>query len=173
MIYLKELTQCDKDKAYEFLTSIKSENGFENIYENISKEDFVNKALKEREESSKGINLKDGYVPDTYFLLFDDNEIVGCFKVRHYLNAYLRNGPGHIGYIIDPKKRNHGYGSRGLKLTLQQLITMPDFKEDEIYFETHLDNKVSQKMILNNGGYVHHTADKFCYLRIHLNKIQK
>ena len=121
MLYLKELNVESSKQEYEFFKHMPSEHGFENEYENISYHDFITHSIKERLDASKGINLKPGFVPDTYYFLWNDNEIVGLFKIRHYLNDFLRTGPGHIGYGILPKYRNKGYASKGLALALENV----------------------------------------------------
>ena len=68
-----------------------------------------------------GLNLKEGFVPDTIFVLVDDNEnYVGIFNLRHYLNEFLANGPGHIGMGISSKYRRKGYATKGLALVLEE-----------------------------------------------------
>lgn len=36
--------------------------------------------------------MKEGYVPQTIYFLWDNDEIVGMFKLSHYLNKHLING---------------------------------------------------------------------------------
>ena len=41
--------------------------------------------------AEKGIDLADGWVPETDFFLWDDEKIVGfLFRVRHYLTLHLQ-----------------------------------------------------------------------------------
>lgn len=83
----------------------KNENGFENEFYDVSKEDFKNVVIPRLLRNSEDIDLPEGYVPQTYYFLWDDTKIVGLFKLRHCLNDFLRNGPGHIGYGILPEYR--------------------------------------------------------------------
>ena len=82
-------------------------------------------------DSSKGVDLPEGHVPDTYFFLWNNQEIVGLFKIRHYLNDFLRKGAGHIGYGILPEYRGQGYAKQGLLLAIEKCNEI--IKEDEIY----------------------------------------
>lgn len=61
---------------------------------------------------SKGEQLPEGFVPETFFFLWQDEEIVGQFRIRHFLCESLREGAGHIGYFIGKKYRGKGYGTR-------------------------------------------------------------
>lgn len=38
----------------------------------------------------QGKNLPSGYVPATTYILWSDEGPVGVFKLRHYLNDFLR-----------------------------------------------------------------------------------
>ena len=38
--------------------------------------------------------------------------------------------------------------------------------EDEFYIRAHKDNIASQKTVLKNGGYIHHSDDSNVYMRI-------
>ncbi len=163
---LVALNKEDAKKEYEFLKNLPSQNGFENSYQNCSYDDFVNLYLEERINASKGIGLKPGYVADTWYFLYDQDEIVGVFKVRHYLNDFLKQGPGHIGYAIKITKRKMGYGTQGLALAIEKLKKMPTFSEDEIYLSCLKTNIGSLKVMLNNGGKIHHEDDLEYYVRI-------
>jgi len=165
MIYLKEANVDDTEKEYEFLKDTPTnENGFENKYYGLSYEDFINQALPQIIEVSKGIDLPNGYVPETFYFLWDDNNIVGLFKIRHYLTDYLRNGAGHIGYGIHKNYRGKGYANKGLALAIEKAKDV--IKEKEIYLSVHIDNPASLKVQLNNKAYIHHFDEKENYTRI-------
>lgn len=71
-------------------------------------------------DASKGIGLKEGYVPGTSLWLVDTDkqEILGQFNVRHALNASLLKEGGHIGYFVRPSARRQGYAKLGLQKAL-------------------------------------------------------
>ena len=165
MIYLKEANVEDAEKEYEFIKDTpRYENGFENKYYGFSYQDFMNLALPKMINSSKGIDLPNGYVPQTYYFLWNDDNIIGLFKIRHYLTETLRNGGGHIGYGIHKDYRGKGYASKGLALAIEKAKDI--IKEDEIYLSVHIDNPASLKVQLNNGAYIHHSDEKEHYTRI-------
>ena len=96
--------------------------------------------------------------------MWEDDEIVGLFRIRHYLNDSLRNGAGHIGYFIKKECRGKGYGKEGLRLTLQ--IAKDIIPEEEIYLQVNQDNPASLHVVLGNGGYIHSKDEKTYLLRI-------
>lgn len=165
MLNLKKLNIDDAEKEFEAIKKIpKEESGFENPMFDDTFEHFVNCTIPEYNKRSNGIGLPEGYVPDTYFFLWDDDKIVGLFKIRHYLNDFLRNGPGHIGYTIIKEYRGKGYASKGLKLALD--IAKDLVKEDEIYFSVLKSNPGSLQVQLNNGAYIKDENDTEYFTRI-------
>lgn len=166
MLYLKELNLEDAKKEYDLFQNLKSANGFMNDYEGMSYDEFVNVAIPSRIKASQGIDLKEGHVPDTFFLLWEDDKIIGLFKIRHYLNEGLRNGSGHIGYGILPQYRRQGYCTKGLALAIKECCRLMPDDEDEIYLSCYKYNVGSLKAMLNNGAYIHHEDDEEYYTRI-------
>ena len=165
MIYLKEPTYEDIEKEYTFVRDMPvDENGFTNEWHEISREDFEQIALKKMIAYAKGEDLPEGYVPETFLFLWDDNIIVGQFRIRHYLCESLRTGAGHIGYFIQKEYRGKGYGKEGLRLTLEVARTI--IPEDEIYLRVNRDNPASLQVMLQNGGYIEHEDAEKYYVRI-------
>ena len=123
---------------------------------------------KNEETENKYYALSVGLVPSaTYFTIRkDDNKIVGLFKIRHYLNDFLRNGPGHMGYAILPDERGKGYAKKGLQLAIEECKNL--ILEDEIYFSVIKSNPASSKVILSCGGYIFEENEKEYLLRIKL-----
>ena len=111
-------------------------------------EEWLDNNIKLHEEDYAS---EKGLVPAyTYFLIREnDNKIVGMIDLRLYLNDYLRNIGGHIGYSIRPTERRKGYNKINLYLILKEaqknnlgkvLITCADY------------NDGSRKTILSFGG---------------------
>lgn len=157
-------------KEYDFLANLKPENGFENDAYGLTYEQFVNEYIPYIENMHKGINLKESYIPCSLYLLWDNDNIVGCFHIRHYLNKTLKHGAGHIGYAIGTKYRHQGYASKGLEIAIKTLKEIKEFNDDEIYISCNKDNQFSLKVILNNNGYIHHYDEKKYYCRIPYKK---
>lgn len=167
MLYLKAVNWEDIEQEYVFTTEQpEDENGFTNKYEGVSREEFEKVVLPRLINNSKGIDLPEGHVPGTEYFLWDDDEIVGLFRIRHELNDFLREGAGHIGYGIKKEYRGKGYATKGLALTIEKAKEI--IKEDEIYMSVHKDNPASLQVQLKNGAYIHHEDDKEYYTRIKL-----
>lgn len=167
VIYLKEANLEDYEEEYSANVKVPYfENGFENKYANCSLPEYLQKALPRMIEESRGINIHEGRVPQTIFFLWDDDRIVGIFKLRHHLNDALMNGGGHVGYGILKEYRNKGYAKTGLKLLIDRCREI--VREDELYLSAYKYNAASIKVMLANGAYLHHGDDNVVYMRIKL-----
>lgn len=165
MLYLKEANFEDVEKEFEFVKNTpKDENGFTNPNFDCTKDEFENDILPRIINYSNGVGLPDGFVPETSYFLWDDETIVGWFRLRHYLNDFLRNGAGHIGYGIGKAYRGKGYATEGLRLTIEKAWDI--IEEEEIYISVHKDNPASLKVQQKNGAFIHHEDDKEFYTRI-------
>lgn len=169
MLFLREANLEDIEKEFELITiTPEDENGFTNPNFGCSKEDFKNKILPNYIKVSKGIDLPENWVPGTEYFLWDDEQIVGLFRIRHFLNDFLATGPGHIGYSIRKEFRGKGYASRGLALTIQKAWKI--IPENEIYMSVSKTNTASLKVQLKNGAYIHHEDENEIFTRIKKTK---
>ena len=67
MLHLKPAGQGDIEKEYGFIREIPlDENGFTNDWHGISRQEYANKALPEMIAWSKGENLPEGFVPESF-----------------------------------------------------------------------------------------------------------
>ena len=165
MLYLKPANYEDTEKEYLFVKDMPiDENGLTNQWHGISREEFERDALPTMISYSKGEQLPEGFVPETFLFLWNDDKIVGQFRIRHYLCESLREGAGHIGYFVHKNHREKGYGTEGLRLTLEIARTI--IPEDEIYLRVNRDNPASLKVMLNNGGYICKEDDAKYFVRI-------
>ena len=165
MLYLKPANYEDIEKEYLFVKDIPvDENGLTNEWHGISREEFEKMALPTMIAYSKGEQLPEGFVPETFLFLWKDDEIVGQFRIRHYLCKSLREGAGHIGYFVHKNHRGKGYGMEGLRLTLEVARTI--IPEDEFYLRVNRDNPASLRVMLKNGGYICKEDDAKYYVRI-------
>lgn len=98
------------------------------------------------------------------YYLWDGEGLVGEFRIRHYLTDALRNGAGHIGYSIRKDLRGRGYGTAGLKLTLE--IARKIIPEEEVYLRVNKDNIASQKVMLKNGARIAGEDESHWFMRI-------
>ena len=97
-----------------------------------------------------GIDLPDGWVPtSTFWLIRQNNIMIGTSSLRHKLNDKLRVFGGHIGYKISPAQRQKGYGTTILKLTLVEARRLGLKK---VLVTCDNDNITSAKIIEKNSG---------------------
>lgn len=85
----------------------------------------------------------------TYFLVLENKRIIGAVNIRHYLNDYLLNFGGHIGYGIRPSERRKGYAALMLSLALP---IAKNLGINKALITCNKNNPGSAKTIINNGG---------------------
>lgn len=160
---LVRVQDSDYKKTYELYMSFpENENGYVNSVYGYDYDQFLGWIEKKR-NWSMGRELPEGFVPDTTFVLVDDDKYVGVFNLRHYLNDFLREGAGHIGYCVSKKYRGKGYATKGLALTLKKAR---ELGIHEAYLSVNKDNPASLKVQIKNGAYIHHEDEKKYYTRI-------
>lgn len=107
--------------------------------------------LIEANNNSIGINLPNGIVPsDIYFLVDDDSKyLIGSIDIRHYLNEYLSEYGGNIGYGVRPSERQKGYATKMLALALEECKKIGMLK---VLITCFKSNVASANTIIKNGG---------------------
>jgi len=92
-----------------------------------------------------------GLVPSSTYLGIreKDNYIVGMIDIRHYLNEYLTQVGGHIGYGVRKTERNKGYAKQMLKLALEKC---KELKIKKVLITCDEDNIASEKVILSTNA---------------------
>lgn len=116
---LIKLWEADFDRAYELQnTFVQDENGFINAAYGFSREKFQ-EYVKLRKQNSEGVNLPEGFVPDTVYLLETEGEYVGIFNLRHRLTEGLVHGAGHIRLWDFSKVPGKRYATKGLEMLLE------------------------------------------------------
>ena len=158
MLYIKPANIEDAEQEWLFVAAMpENENGLTNKWHGVTRDRFISEALPEMINRARGIDLPDGFVPDTTLFLWNDTQIVGQFRLRHYLPA--TKIPGHIGYFIAKEHRGKGFATEGLRLTLEYGASI--IPEDEYYMRLNKDNPASLRVMLKNGGrIVGETEDK-------------
>ncbi|WP_421384843.1 GNAT family N-acetyltransferase [Bacillus salacetis] len=102
------------------------------------------------ENNSKGVNLPEGWVPDsTYWLVDSEKNVVGAVNIRHSLTKNLLNAGGHIGYGIRPSARKKGYATQILALSLEKT---KELGIEKVLVVCDKGNIGSAKTIIKNGG---------------------
>ena len=98
------------------------------------------------------------WVEAEQFMLVCENEkyILGMINFRHYLNDYLAEYAGHIGYGIRPFERRKGYATKMLKLCLDECRKR---KLDKVLLTCNVENEASRKTIIACGGLFDRNAN--------------
>ena len=104
--------------------------------------------LEELKKRSCEDTVPEGLVPSSTYLGIreKDNYIVGMIDIRHYLNEYLTQAGGHIGYGVRKTERNKGYAKQMLKLALEKC---KELKIKRVLITCDEDNIASEKVILS------------------------
>ena len=104
--------------------------------------------LEELKKRSCEDTVPKGLVPSSTYLGVreKDNYIVGMIDIRHYLNEYLTQAGGHIGYGVRKTERNKGYAKQMLKLALEKC---KELKIKKVLITCDEDNIASEKVILS------------------------
>ena len=104
--------------------------------------------LQELKKRSSKDTVPKGLVPSSTYLAVreKDNYIVGMIDIRHYLNEYLTQVGGNIGYGVRKTERNKGYAKQMLKLALEKC---KELKIKKVLITCDEDNIASEKVILS------------------------
>ena len=104
--------------------------------------------LEELNKRSCEDTVPEGLVPSSTYLGIreKDNYIVGMIDIRHYLNEYLTQVGGNIGYSVRKTERNKGYAKQMLKLALEKC---KELKIKKVLITCDEDNIASEKVILS------------------------
>ena len=107
--------------------------------------------LEELKKRSSEATVPEGLVPSSTYLGVreKDNYIVGMIDIRHYLNDFLKQFGGNIGYSVRKNERNKGYAKQMLKLALEKC---KDLKMKKVLITCDEDNIASEKVILSAGA---------------------
>lgn len=155
-----------KDKAIEFVEEFKKNNSkvhgggkIANYLENSTYEEWL-KYLEEQK------NIKPDefrMTNETYFLVDEDDNIIGIINIRLHLNDMLKDLGGHIGYSIRPSERGKGYNKINLYLGLKRLY---EVGEKEALLDCEIDNKASSNTMKALGGKLINTKNTEKYGRV-------
>ena len=85
----------------------------------------------------------------SYFVIDENDRLIGAASLRHYLTVEGFNTWGHIGYGVRPSERRKGYGTEILKLILEEAKKKKIYK---VLMGAHKSNKGSCKVIENCNG---------------------
>lgn len=115
--------------------------------------------LQNIEQLSNEKTCPKGFVPAIVLIYVNDDEtkVVGIINLRLYLNDYLLNFGGHIGYSIVPSERRKGYAN---KMLTEALHFYRKNGYEKVLITCDNRNIASQKTIESVGGVLENMIDK-------------
>ena len=152
-IELKQINVDMAEQEYEMLQGILDvENGFTNPAYNLSYKEYKN-WLQDIDNHSKSLNLPNGWIPYTTYILYIDDIPVGYGRVRHSSSEYLETvvGAGNLGYGISKEYRGKGYGNILFKELLKKC---KEYGYKEIKLFPMKANEATIKIMIKNGGRI-------------------
>lgn len=105
--------------------------------------------VRRLERWSRGEDLAEDFVPNTFLVEVVGEVIVGRVSLRHELNAFLERYGGHVGYGVVPSQRGRGYATEMLRLTLPIAVSLGLAR---LLVTCDDDNVASIRVIEKNGG---------------------
>ena len=97
----------------------------------------------------RGLDLPEGWIPQSTFWLVDEDGYVGSIHIRHELTPALLEFGGNIGYAVRPSRRRRGHATEMLRLALVEARAI-GLERALITCDT--TNTASRKVIEANGG---------------------
>lgn len=95
-------------------------------------------------------------VHTTFLWILSGETYVGAIDIRHYLNEFLAEAGGHIGYSVRPSQRGMGTATWALQAALP---VARGLGLERVLLTCDPDNDASRKTIERNGGIFDSTAE--------------
>ncbi|HLX57711.1 MAG TPA: GNAT family N-acetyltransferase [Ktedonobacteraceae bacterium] len=106
--------------------------------------------VQELQDEAQGIGLPPGIVPQqTYWLVNEENSILGEIRLRPHLTPPFEQHNSHIGYNTRPSQRGKGYATCQLALVLDEARQIGLTR---VMLTIDSDNPASVRVIEKNGG---------------------
>ena len=119
-------------------------------------EDFA-KFIKMLDDYENATNLDERFCSTTSYFVIDENDkLVGAASLRNYLTIEGYNTWGHIGYGVRPNERRKGYATHILKMVLEEAKNRKLYK---VLIGCHTSNVGSSKVIENCGGMLENIVE--------------
>nr|WSX53631.1 GNAT family N-acetyltransferase [Streptomyces sp. NBC_00974] len=99
--------------------------------------------------SDRRLPIEQGRVHATYWWIAEGDTYLGAIDLRHYLNAFLVDAGGHIGYSVRPSARRRGLAGWALGSVLYEARLLGI---DRVLLTCDPDNEASVRTIEGNGG---------------------
>ncbi|PJM91816.1 GNAT family N-acetyltransferase [Streptomyces sp. CB01373] len=102
-----------------------------------------------QQQSDRSAAVGEGRVHATHWWIVEGDNYLGAIDLRHYLNAFLLDVGGHIGYSIRPSFRRRGLATWALGAVLPEARALG---LDRVLVTCDDDNIGSARSIERNGG---------------------
>lgn len=136
------------EEHVRFTSNLNGTGELDKCLKGLTYEEWLDNVIKCQEKDYA--ESKGKVAATTYFTIREsDNKIIGMVNFRHYLNEYLKNFGGHIGYGIRPTERRKGYAKIQLYLVLLEAQKMGI---DKVMVDCVDTNEASEKVIKSLGG---------------------
>lgn len=114
-----------------------------------SPEGFAAWTERLRRQADRTAPVEQGRVHATYWWIAEGDTYLGAIDLRHYLNAFLLDAGGHIGYGVRPSARRRGLAGWALGEVLHEarLLGM-----DRVLLTCDPGNQASERTIERAGG---------------------
>lgn len=110
---------------------------------------FASWVKRLNQQSDRSLPVGEGRVHATHWWIVDGETYLGAIDLRHYLNAFLLERGGHIGYSVRPSARRRGLATWALGAVLQKA---PALGLDRVLLTCDDGNVGSVRTIVCNGG---------------------
>lgn len=146
---LRPLRRNDEATLRQAIAAFKNETPPFDFAFDFDESMCFNEYIKKLEGWSRGENLPDRFVPNSFLVGVVDGIIVGRLSLRHCLNDFLERIGGHIGYGVIPSCRRKGYATEMLQ---QSLPIAASLGIKKILITCDTDNNGSRAIIERCGG---------------------
>ncbi|MEU8437859.1 GNAT family N-acetyltransferase [Streptomyces sp. NPDC029216] len=102
-----------------------------------------------RRQADRTASVEQGRVHATYWWITEGDTYLGAIDLRHYLNAFLLDAGGHIGYSVRPSARRRGLAGWALGRVLHEARLMG---MDRVLLTCDPGNEASARTIERAGG---------------------
>ncbi|MGO4459534.1 GNAT family N-acetyltransferase [Streptomyces sp. M-16] len=100
--------------------------------------------------------IEQGRVHATYWWIADGDTYLGAIDLRHYLNGFLLDAGGHIGYGVRPSARGRGLAGWALREVLHEARVLG---MDRVLLTCDPGNEASVRTIERGGGVLEDVRD--------------
>lgn len=118
-------------------------------------EDFAD-FIRTLDDYQHATNVDKRYCSTTSYFVMDENDkLIGATSLRHYLTVEGYNTWGHIGYGVRPGERGKGYATCMLQMTLEEARHRKIYK---VLVGCHTSNIGSIRVIEKCNGRLENTV---------------